>query len=311
MIVTVTLNPAIDKKIATGDIILGETNKCILERCDISGKGINVSKVVASLGCNTVATGFLGGNNAKMFTDYLSLNNISHNFVKIDCEIRTNIKLVENNTGRETEINENGPVVTTEQVKQFLTMLNNYYKKEDILCVSGSLPGGVEPEIYTNIILSAKAAGMRTIFDSSENSFRAGVEAAPFAIKPNMYEMETYFKERIHTLREIKQKALYFINKGIETVVLSMGREGACFINKNNAVRARIKEKLTVRGTIGAGDAICGALAVSLQNNMDFESTVRLCIASASACVIEEGTVPGSAVNIERFKNLIEIEKID
>lgn len=311
MIITVTLNPAIDKKITVNEINLGETNKCFLERIDVSGKGINVSKAVASLGYNTVATGFMGGCNSKLFTDYLDSHRIAYDFTTIDAEIRTNIKLIEKSTGRETEINENGPIVSKEQTDLFLSNLKKYYCKEDIMCISGSMPGGIESSFYKQIIASAKETGMRVIFDSSEESFKIGTEAAPNAIKPNLSELETYFKERIHTLNEIKEKAMHFIDRGTEIVALSMGREGACFITKNRAVRARLTEKLSVQGTIGAGDAMCAALAVSMQENKDFESTVRLCIASASASVMQEGTVPGKNEDIERLKQLIEIEKIN
>lgn len=310
MIITVTLNPAIDKKLTANEINLGETNKCFLERIDISGKGINVSKAVASLGFDTVATGFMGGCNAKLFTDYFDSHKIAYDFTPIDAEIRTNIKLIEKNTGRETEINENGPVVSDKLSDLFMNNLKKYYKRDDILCISGSMPGGIEPCFYKQIIVSAKEAGMKVVFDSSEECFKIGTEAAPNAIKPNLSEMETYFKERIHTLSEIKEKSMHFINKGTEIVALSMGREGACFVIKNRAVQARLTCKISVRGTIGAGDAMSAALAVSMQENMDFESTVRLCIASASASVMEEGTVPGTHENIERLKHLVTIEEI-
>jgi len=310
MIITVTLNPALDKKLTADTLAPGATNKCVLERTDISGKGINVSKAVAAIGGASVATGFMGGRHAAAFTDYLDAFNIPHDFTYISGEVRTNIKLTERNNNRETEINEDGFAVTPADINAFSENLKKYYDKDNIICVSGSLPKGAAASIYNEIILSAKKQGARVIFDSSGDALKAGIEAVPFAIKPNLYEFETYFNERINNLNEIKQRAKRLINGGTAYIIVSMGGEGACFFTKDAAVRAYITEKIPVMGTIGAGDCMCAALAVCLQENKNFYDTARLCMASAAASVMEIGTVPGRLENIERLKGAVKIEDI-
>jgi len=310
MIITVTLNPAVDKKVTADEIALGALNKCILERTDLSGKGINVSKAIAVLGRSSVATGFIGGKNAKIFMEDLDSRKITYEFTRIAGEMRTNIKLVEKKSGRETEINENGPDVTEHETAELLESLRKYYNKNDILCVCGSLPGQIRKSIYKEIINSAKKREMKVIFDSSDDGFKIGMEAVPFAIKPNRHEIETFFGEKLNTPKEIKDKTLPLIENGTEMVIVSIGAEGACFISKDRAVRARNTEKINTRGSIGAGDAMTAAYAVALHENMGFDDMVRLCVASATASVMEEGTVPGTLENINRLMDFVSLEDI-
>ncbi|MDR1687377.1 MAG: 1-phosphofructokinase family hexose kinase [Clostridiales bacterium] len=309
MIVTVTLNPAIDKRIIADKITLGETNKCILEKTEIAGKGINVSKTVVALGFDSVATGFICGRHAGIFADYLKRQCVLCDLTPIAGEIRTNVKLTEKTTGRETEINENGPVVTEAETRNFLKNVRKYFNREDILCVSGSLPGGVAPLFYKELILSAKESGMRVLFDSSEEAFRVGVQAAPYAIKPNMYEMETFFNEKIHTNEEIKEKAAYFIRLGTEIVALSMGKDGACFVTKEKALHAKLTRKFPIRTTVGAGDALNAALAAAVFDEMNLVDTARFCIAAASASISEDGINSGRPESVYKYMEFIEIEE--
>ena len=309
MFITVTLNPAIDKWVSVNKFVLGETNKCAIDRTDLSGKGINVSTVLATLGQASIATGFMSASRNTEYTTYLNALDIICDFTGIAGEIRSNIKLRES-SGRETELNERGPIISAAEATAFIRSLSKYCMPGNIICISGSLPCGLPSDFYRQIILTAKKGGALTLFDSAGQAFKEGIDAIPYAVLPNLKEFTEYFGNSSITTKEIKENALKIIDKGVFAVVISMGKKGACFITKNHCIHARLNTEITVKGTIGAGDAITAAFALGLYDNLPLNKTAELCIAAASACCMETGTAAGKSENIKRLRETVITDEI-
>ncbi len=150
MIVTVTMNPAIDKTVDIGKFEHGGLNRIKNVEIDAGGKGINVSKTIKELGGETIATGFIGGTTGQLIENVLNEMGIKNDFVKIESPTRTNTKLVEEG-GIVTELNEPGPVITEEAMEELLTKLEGYASEETLFVLAGSVPASVDKGIYGKI----------------------------------------------------------------------------------------------------------------------------------------------------------------
>jgi 1-phosphofructokinase len=260
MIVTVTMNPAIDKTIEIDKFIYNGLNRVRKVEYDAGGKGINVSKTIRELGGKSIATGFLGGNNGQLIDKVLKEHSIISDFVWVSGETRTNTKVVEND-GTVTELNEPGGVVCGDDIQKLKDKLLNYANKETIFIFAGSIPNGVSKDIYRELIRFVKEKGAYVILDADGEAFCKALEEKPNFIKPNRAELEAYFGMREESdTSELLDAAKKIRQKGIENIVVSMGKEGALFLMENDAF---ICDGLSVKvsSTVGAGDAMVAAFA--------------------------------------------------
>ncbi|MDR3090585.1 MAG: hexose kinase [Clostridiales bacterium] len=319
-IITVTLNPAVDKKLTLGEIAPGGTNRCVLERVDFSGKGVNAAKTLAALGLACRAAGFMGKGDAARFAETLAALGVFCDFTPISGEVRTNIKLLED-SGRETEINESGPVVKEAEISAFHENFAQSRGRGSVFVLSGSLPPGVPARIYAELIETARASGGRVVLDASGEALNFGVLAAPYAIKPNVAELERFLRDNQAVLpsfdgelksdARIKEAARAVAGLGgVSLAAVSAGERGAYFVTKERAVKARAAGRLDVKGTIGAGDAMAAGVAAAIFKGLDLDETARLASACASAAVERDGTSAGAAAEIELMKPRIILEEI-
>ena len=307
MIVTVTMNPAIDKTMEVDTLKLGGLNQIKKAEADAGGKGINVSKTIRALGGESIATGFLGGNSGKMIQNVLEKYQIRQDFVWVDGETRTNTKVLEI-SGEVTELNEPGPEITETQVEALLKKLEMYAEEDTLFVLAGSIPGGVSKEIYANIIRMAHAHHAQVLLDADGELFRNSVKAMPDIMKPNHKELEAYVGIGADLSQEqIKEIAKSLVEKGIPTVAVSMGKEGAIFVNKNGVVRCPAL-KVNAHSTVGAGDAMVAALAYAWDKQLGEEETVRLCMAASAGAVTTVGTKPPTKELVELLKGQVVIE---
>lgn len=290
MIVTVTLNPAVDKTIEVANFHLDSVNRVSSLRVDAGGKGINVSKVIASLGGNSIATGVVGGQTGQLILDALSELKVEHRFLKIPGETRTNLKVIDPVAHTNTDINEPGLPINPDQLQQLENIIFDALKPGDLVVFSGSVPAGTSPDIYGRWIAKAKAAGVRAVLDADGPLLAAGVKAGPYLVKPNIHELERLFECKIDGIGHAAKLAKGLIaDYGIEMVVVSLGGDGALFISRDNCLQAAALE-LPVRSTVGAGDAVVAALAYGLDTNLSFEEMARLSVAAGGASVMMSGT---------------------
>ena len=184
MIVTVTMNPAIDKTVDIDQLECGGLNRIKHVELDAGGKGINVSKTIHELGGNSIATGFIAGNTGKVIQNVMEEWQIQNDFIEVSGETRTNTKVFEK-SGELTELNEPGPVVSEADIQALLEKLDGYAAEGTLFVLAGSVPSGVEKDIYGKIIERVHRKGAKVLLDADGELFAKALEAKPDIIKPN------------------------------------------------------------------------------------------------------------------------------
>lgn len=287
MIITVTLNPAVDKTIIVRDIVLGSLNRV----CGVSrypgGKGNNVARIVCQMGGRCLATGFLPGNSGRIIEDMMRRDGIPTNFVYTCGETRTNTKLIDETTRICTELNEPGPDATEEDLCKLEDKLREIVRTGDIVVFSGSVPGGLADDTYRRLILLSKNLGVDTILDADGVYLREGVEAAPTAVKPNLPEFLRLFDLTSDAPEQIESSVSALLSKDIKRILVSLGPDGARLISENGVLFAPAMD-VPVVSTVGAGDAMTAALALSMEKGEDDGECLRRACAYAAATVMSE-----------------------
>lgn len=309
MIVTVTMNPAIDKTVEINHMERGGLNRIIRAEYDVGGKGINVSKTIRELGEKSVATGFIAGSTGATIKNFLDENEIKTDFVEVEGETRTNTKVYEK-TGELTELNELGPEISEVQVESLLAKLSGYAAPDTLFVLAGSVPRGVDKDIYGRITRLVHTKGATVLMDADGELFTKALEAVPDIIKPNRVELEAYMNvnhEASETeLMEVVDKLK---EKGIKKVAVSMGKSGAMFFMEDCKVKCP-GLKVNAHSTVGAGDAMVAALAYAWERKLSSEDTVKICMASSAGAVTTIGTKPPKRELVDELIKQVEINKI-
>jgi 1-phosphofructokinase len=309
MIITITLNPALDKTAQIDEFTIGNVNRIVSTRLDAGGKGINVSKVIKELQHESLALGFLGGSSGDQIKKYLYSLNINNDFLPVKGETRTNLKVIDKVNNTHTDINERGPSLEDEDIIKIKEKIIKNCTRDSLVVLSGSVPGGATSDIYGEIIADIKNKGGKVILDADGELLIKGIKAGPYMVKPNTDELEKAFDVKINSEDELIQTAKKILEYGVEYVVISQGSEGSIFISKDKI--AKVKGiKVEVKSTVGAGDSMVAALAVATELGYSFEDTMKLACATSTANVMTEGTQTGKLKDIEKFKKQITIEYI-
>ena len=290
MIYTVTLNPALDKTVEIPSLTVDAVNRITSMRTDPGGKGINVSKVIQKLGGASVAAGILGGDTGRAILSALTEMGLTTLFHFVEGETRTNMKIIDPDNHTNTDINEPGVTVSEEILEKLLEELLAKVTKEDIVVISGSMPKGSPKDTYYTWTKAFREKGAKVILDADGDLLKAGLKASPYLIKPNNHELGALTGRALETPEEIAETAAELMKEyGIGKVVVSMGGDGAVYVTKDKTIYAE-GLKVPVGSTVGAGDSVVAALAVSEEEGKILEETVRLSTAVGAANVMCSGT---------------------
>jgi 1-phosphofructokinase len=304
MIKTVTMNPAIDKTMEIDNFRIGAVNRISSIRLDAGGKGINVSKTIKALGGSSLAIGVLAGSNGEYIKSYLDYMGIDNDFLFAKGETRTNVKIVDKLKGTNTDINEPGADLSAEDLSLMEKKIFSDINSDSILVISGSIPANVSESIYQEWTERGKKAGARVLLDSDGELLREGIKAGPYLVKPNIRELERLFGRKLDSRDEIVETAKRLLETGVEIVVVSLGADGAVFVNRNKVIYSEAL-MVDVKSTVGAGDAMVGALALALQRGYPFERAVTLSTAAGAANVATYGTQPPVLEEILRYEGQV------
>lgn len=309
MIVTVTMNPAIDKTVEIGRLQHGGLNRIQKVEYDAGGKGINVSKTIHELGGHSIATGFLGGNNGRTIENVLTEKGITCDFLWVQGETRTNTKVFEE-SGELTELNEPGPQIPQEALEQLMEKLEGYAGEQTLFVLSGSIPAGVDKGIYAEIISRVHKKGAKVLLDADGELFRNALQAGPDMIKPNRVELEEYAKMDYRASEEeLFAIAEDFAAKGIGTIAVSMGQSGAIFVMGDVKVKCPAVP-VKAHSTVGAGDAMVAALAYAWDEKLPEKEIIRLCMAVSAGAVTTIGTKPPAKDLVDTLKKQVVMEEM-
>lgn len=289
MIITVTLNPALDKTVEIPDFSLDAVNRITAMRTDPGGKGLNVSKVIAKLGGTSTVVGVLGGTTGRRIADAMDALGIACQFTFVDGETRTNLKVIDPARHTNTDLNEPGLTVDQETLDHMRDALVAAIRPGDIVVLSGSLPKGAPADTYGSWTAACRTAGARVFLDADGEPLAHGLAAKPYLAKPNNHELSRLTGRALETADDLLAAARTLIADGVERVVVSMGGDGALFVSANRAYRAE-GLRVPVGSTVGAGDSMVAALAYAAEQGMADADTVRLAVATSAANVMCSGS---------------------
>lgn len=309
MIVTVTMNPAIDKTVDIDRLEHGGLNRIRNVEMDAGGKGINVSKTIRAIGGESIATGFLGGRSGKIIQEVLREQGITTDFVWLDADTRTNTKVVER-SGEVTELNEPGPAATQGQTEELIRKLESYAGENTLFVLAGSIPAGMDKNIYAVIMDRVHAKGAKVLLDADGELFVRGLEAGPDILKPNRVELEQYYHlDYRASEEELVSMGRRLLGKGTEMVAISLGQMGALFVGRDGIIRCP-GLKVKAHSTVGAGDAMVASLAYSWDRKLSLEDTVTLGMAVSAGAVTTVGTKPPTMDVVEELKKQVVMNRI-
>ena len=308
-IITVTLNPSIDKTVFVEKLNPNELNRAEQTRLDPGGKGVNVARALKNFGVDILATGLIAGESGRRLLDYLSRGGVSVDFYEIDGDTRTNLKILDQSNQKITEINEKGFFVSEQDLNGFRNKFIALLEFTDIVVLSGSLPPGVPQNFYYECIQLAKRKGKKVILDADGEAFVAGVQAAPFAIKPNLPELELVIGKKLSTINEIVKAVMYFLDKGIDIVIVSMGADGAVIGNHDEIYKADTWD-ISVKGATGSGDSMVAALAYSLLHNYPLTDVAKMTIAAGTITASKVGTQVCTLDEVVESLDYVQLHKI-
>lgn len=309
MILTVTLNAAIDKRYVVDDFKIGEVNR--VKECAYvpGGKGLNVSKPAAIAGAKVVATGFVGGHAGNYIEDELKPYGIESAFYHMKQESRSCINIWDSVHRVQTEFLEPGFEVSPQDFDAFIEKFKELVKDADIVVVSGSVPRGLDETAYQRLIAIVKDAGKKAILDTSGKLLEAGIKAKPSMIKPNIDEIRMLTGKQCDDINEIIEAAKQIHANGVEVVAVSLGGEGSVVVCEEGIYRACVP-KIDAVNTVGCGDSMIAGFALGISNHLSMADTLRTASAISAAAALREETGFFLIDDMKRIYELIKIDKL-
>jgi 1-phosphofructokinase family hexose kinase len=309
MIITLTLNPAVDQTVWVPHLEVAAVNRARQAHLDPAGKGVNVSRMAHRLGWPTIAFGFLAGEVGEIVRQALAAEGVAQQFIPIAGQTRINVTVVDDSSHAATSIFCPGPAVEPDHLQQLDAVLQFWLQAGRVLVLAGSLPPGIPEDAYARYIRLAHAQGIRTILDASGEHLRLGVEARPYAIKPNVAEAEELLGRRLPDLEAVVAGARELAARGIAVVVISMGAQGAICVEGGRVWRATPPE-VERQSTVGSGDSFVAGLAVALARGEGVEAGLRLGTAAGAATAATPGTELGSAEAVQALLPQVRVVRV-
>lgn len=304
MILTVTLNPAVDKTYETGELMKGQVNRMRSTRSIAGGKGINVARVLLQFGRAVGTAGFLGGYTGRFIEDRVRGMGAECYFTRIAGETRTSMNILAD-TGYVTELLEPGPEVGREELHRFAEDFRSLLDQCELVALCGSVPAGVPDDFYRQLIENCHEAGKKVFLDTSGEALREGVKAKPYMIKPNLRELEYLAGRRIRTLEEIGDAACSLVAGGIRKVAVSLGEHGMYFAGKTGKLYLPAPSVRAVN-TVACGDCAVASFLMSEVDGVEEQEAVRraVCLSAANAVTLENGDI--SMEKYQEFLNALD-----
>ncbi len=302
-IITLTLNPALDKNIMVDELIPEKKLRCKNPEIAPGGGGVNVSRALNNIGIKSKAFYVAGGNMGKLFTSLLKNESVATKVIQVEDELRENIIVVDNSNNKQYRFGMQGAAVSKEKWNEVLTLLEK--ENFDIIIASGSLPPGVPTNFYKKLAALVNKKKSKLIIDTSGAALKDAVDEGVFLIKPNLAELSSLYGKKELKKSEAEKAAKEIIAKGYcEVIVVSLGAEGAMLVTKDecHSVKAPEVKKKT---TVGAGDSMVAGIVAALHKNYSWEDVLTYAVACGSAATITGGTALCNKKDVEHlFKKL-------
>ena len=289
MIITVTLNPAVDQNLELERLIPGDTNRVLDSRIDPGGKGINVSRVLRELGRESLAAGLAPGSLGRFIEHSLLEQGILCDFVHTRGQTRTNLTVVDESAHETTVLSYRGPEVDPRHLQTLESRLRRFISAGDWLVVAGSIPPPIEPEVYARLIQLGRQLGAHTVLDADAEALAAGLTGQPDLVKSNHHEAERLLGTSLKDDTKLLEAAEAMRNAGAATAIITAGSRGAVAVGEEGAWWSWPPQTEVV-SAVGAGDALLAGLLMKLEEGAGMEEALRWGTAAGAAACLTQGT---------------------
>ncbi|MDX1910541.1 MAG: 1-phosphofructokinase family hexose kinase [Saprospiraceae bacterium] len=303
-IVTLTLNPALDKSTETTQLVPEQKLRCTPMRLDAGGGGINVSKAIRRLGGRSIAVFPTGGQNGEVLKRLLLEEGIDIQTIAVEAETRENLSVRDISTNSQYRFTLPGMLLTEKQAEACLEIVRKLAPA--YLVASGSLPPGLPETYYERVAAFAKEIGARFVLDTSGKALQAAADEGLYLLKPNLSELSALAGVEKLEMNQVDDAALQIIHQGkCEAVVVSLGPQGALLVTKNGFehIPAPMVQK---QSTVGAGDSMVAGMVWALGEGKSMREMAQTGVACGSAATMNKGTELFHAADVWRLLNWIQ-----
>lgn len=300
MIYTVTLNPSIDYIVRLDSLKTGITNRTTSEEYYFGGKGINVSCVLAELGLESTAFGFVAGFTGEAIEKGIRNDKIITDFIKLKSGIsRINIKI---KADEETEINCQGPDIEESELERMLSKVDRI-SEGDTLVIAGNVPNTMPDDVYERILKRIEGKNIRIAVDATKKLLLNSLKYKPFLIKPNRQELSEIFGTEVKDSASVEKYAKELQKEGAQNVLVSLGQDGAMLIDEygNKHTAGVLKEK--VINTVGSGDSMVAGFIAGYEKEHSYPYALKLGSVCGNATAFLSGLATKEKINelLEKF----------
>jgi 1-phosphofructokinase family hexose kinase len=291
MIVTVTLNAAIDRTLNVPNFQLGHRHRASDGLTLAGGKGINVARALKRMGVPVVATGLAGGRTGTRIIEELTGEAILNDFVRIAGDSRTSTAVVDPTGGTYTEINEWGPHVAPDELQTLIDKLHYLSNGAEFVVVAGSLPRGVDQDFYAELVRELSRRQVPTVLDTEAEPLRHGLEAEPFLVSPNQREAEALVGQEFYERQDFALALEHIAELGARNVLIT--NESGCFARLREGRKTRryraTAPLVEVVSSVGSGDVLLAAYIAAHAAGRSAEEALQDAVAAGAASTLEVG----------------------
>jgi 1-phosphofructokinase family hexose kinase len=312
MIITVTLNAAIDKTLAVPNFRLGRRHRAVEQTAMAGGKGVNVARTLRALGQPVIATGVAGGPTGTLIVENLTEEGILNDFVRIREESRTSTAVVDPTSGEQTEINEYGPHVSEGELELFVDKLLYLAKGATVCVLAGSLPRGVDASLYGRIIEEMKRLGVTTVLDSEGEPLLAATRRGPDVVSPNELEAEGLVGYEFGDEDDRRSAVREMVEMGARESIMTLSDGCLALLGdgERHVYRATL-EPLEPVSAVGSGDAFLAGFVAARYGGSGHEDALRFAVACGAESTQHFGAGRVEQREVERLVPEVRVEELE
>lgn len=313
MIVTVTMNAALDRTVTVPNFQPGQRHRASAGLTLAGGKGVNIARALKRMDVPVVATGLAGGRTGSRIVSELTREAILNDFVQIADESRTSTAVVDPTGGTYTEINEWGPDVKPEELELLLEKLRYLSRGADMVVFAGTLPRGVGEEFYAEAIRELDRRGIRAVLDAEGQPLRLGTESEPYLVTPNEREAEGLVGQEFHDPQDFVQGLEHISDLGAKNVLITL-TSGCYALLRGDRDVARLHAAVPQVATVspaGSGDVLLAGYIAALLDDLTPEEALRRAVAAGAAAVQEVGAGRFEPRELTRLAGNVKVETLE
>jgi tagatose 6-phosphate kinase len=312
MIVTVTLNAAIDRTLTVPNFQRGQRHRASDGVTLAGGKGINVARALKALGIPVVATGLVGGQTGTRILEELTTEAILNDFVHIEGESRTSTAVVDPTGGTYTEINEWGPAVTAAELEMLLEKLRYLTQGAELVVFAGSLPRDVADDFYAEASRELTKRHVSVVLDTEGEPLRLGVEAEPFLVSPNQAEAEALVGQEFHDEEDLRLGLQSIAEMGAHNVLITSDEGCVALLREEREAKSfrAVAPRVEPVSTVGSGDVLLAGYLAARHAGRTHEESLRAAVAAGAASTLEVGAGCFDARQAGRMQAGVELSEL-